>query len=77
MIMAVEDEDDNAPEQDEDPDNAPAAGIYSPVLGAGLPQNRFFLKKAGPPAFFGFFWLFLKKAGFFWLFLVFFYFLPF
>ena len=33
MIMAVEDEDDNAPEQDEDPDNAPAAGIYIPVLG--------------------------------------------
>ena len=35
-------------------------------------KSRLFKKKSGPVVFFGFFWLFLKKAGFFWIFLDFF-----
>merc|ERR1712215_108726 len=32
---------------------------------SGLEKSRLFFKKTGPVAFFGFYWLFLKKAGFY------------
>ena len=31
----------------------------------GLEKSRLFSKKTGPVVFFGFYWLFLKKAGFY------------